>query len=140
MLQCKDPNRALPIGIVGSLLIVTVFYILAALTLNLMVPLEFINETAGVLIHRCLCVFGGGQRGCMHLPVSLYECVCVYVPLCLCMSVYVCMSACGCTYDEWLSFSGFMVVVQGIYTNWRLLCKDRKAWTDAIHEVVKIHT
>jgi hypothetical protein len=26
------------------------------------------------------------------------------------------------------------------YINWRSFCKDRKAWTDAIDKVVKIHT
>jgi hypothetical protein len=29
---------------------------------------------------------------------------------------------------------------KGIYINWRSLCKDRKAWTDAIDKVVEIHT
>jgi hypothetical protein len=30
--------------------------------------------------------------------------------------------------------------MKGIYINWRSLCKDRKAWTDAIDKLVEIHT
>jgi hypothetical protein len=30
--------------------------------------------------------------------------------------------------------------VKGMYINWRLLCNDRNAWTNAIHKVVEIHT
>ncbi len=30
--------------------------------------------------------------------------------------------------------------MKGIYINWRSLCKDRKAWTDAIDKVVEMHT
>jgi hypothetical protein len=46
-LQCKEPSKALPIGIVGSLVVVTTFYILASLTLTLMVPVEAIDASAG---------------------------------------------------------------------------------------------
>jgi hypothetical protein len=28
----------------------------------------------------------------------------------------------------------------GTYMNWWLVCKDRKAWTNALHKVVEIHT
>ena len=45
--QCKEPSKALPIGIVGSLVVVTTFYILASLTLTLMVPVEAIDASAG---------------------------------------------------------------------------------------------
>ncbi|BDA47291.1 Cationic amino acid transporter 1 [Coccomyxa sp. Obi] len=45
--ECKEPAKALPIGIVGSLIVVTTFYILASLTLTLMVPVEAIDASAG---------------------------------------------------------------------------------------------
>lgn len=45
--QCKEPSKALPIGIVGSLVVVTTFYILASLTLTLMVPVADIDASAG---------------------------------------------------------------------------------------------
>lgn len=50
-LQCKEPSKALPIGIVGSLVVVTTFYILASLTLTLMVPVDAIDASAG---GRCI--------------------------------------------------------------------------------------
>jgi amino acid transporter len=45
--QCKNPAKALPIGIVGSLVVVTTFYILASLTLTLMQPVSAIDPNAG---------------------------------------------------------------------------------------------
>jgi hypothetical protein len=36
--------------------------------------------------------------------------------------------------------SGCCTTPEGIHINWRSLCKDRKAWTDAIDKVVEIHT
>ncbi len=54
--QCKEPSKALPIGIVGSLIVVTTFYILASLTLTLMVPVDAIDASAGtqpILFYSC---------------------------------------------------------------------------------------
>ena len=44
--QCKNPSRDLPIGLLGSLSIVTVLYILAVLTICLMLPYTLIPSTS----------------------------------------------------------------------------------------------
>ena len=44
--QCKNPSRDLPIGLLGSLSIVTILYILAVLTICLMLPYTLIPSTS----------------------------------------------------------------------------------------------
>ncbi len=40
----------------------------------------------------------------------------------------------------WVGLTPELHVMKGMFVNWRLLCKDRKAWTNAIHKVVEMHT
>jgi hypothetical protein len=44
-----------------------------------------------------------------------------------------------CARDD-LQYLSELHGMKGIYINWRSLCKDRKAWTDAIDKVVEMHT
>lgn len=46
VLQVKRPQRDLPLGILGALGVVTVFYILMSLALVMMVPVSAIDDKA----------------------------------------------------------------------------------------------
>lgn len=82
--EVKNPKRDLPIGLIGSLSVVTVLYVLASLAIVLMVPYSQISDTAAfsaafiavgakwasfiVAAGACVGIVTGVLVGCMTVP------------------------------------------------------------------------